>query len=115
MQAFSDWLSKLGDRKKSIVFVGFNAPFDWSFINYYFHRFLGQNPFGFSALDIKAMYLGAYGGTWEETKSSKIAARLKPSLKGDHNALHDALYQAELFRLIRAELFNKTAAVVKDH
>ena len=41
------------------VFVGFNAPFDWSFVNYYFHRFLGHNPFGFTAVDIKAYYMGA--------------------------------------------------------
>jgi hypothetical protein len=38
----------------------FNAPFDWSFVNYYFHRFTGANPFGFTALDIKAVH-GRYG------------------------------------------------------
>jgi len=103
MTAFSDWLSTLGSPRQSLVFVGLNAPFDWSFINYYFHRFLGKNPFGFSALDIKALYMGVYGSTWEETKSSKMASRLGPVLKGNHNALDDALYQAELFRLIRAD------------
>jgi DNA polymerase III epsilon subunit-like protein len=102
MRTFSDWLGTVAGEDDSIVFVGFNAPFDWSFINYYFHRFGGGNPFGFTALDIKALYMGATGCDWADTRSSKIAERLKPNLKGDHNALHDAQYQAEIFCLIRA-------------
>lgn len=98
MSRFADWISHLnGDP----VFVGLNAPFDWSFINYYFHRYVGENPFGFTALDIKAFYYGKFGGSWDATKSSAMASRLKPTLSGDHTALADARYQAELFRLIR--------------
>jgi DNA polymerase III epsilon subunit-like protein len=104
MRRFADWLSALEGPNASLVFVGFNAPFDWSFVNYYFHRFVGDNPFGFSALDIKALYMGATGCNWGDTRSSKIAERLKPALKGTHNALHDALYQAEIFRLIFSQL-----------
>jgi DNA polymerase III epsilon subunit-like protein len=102
MQAFHDWIVHAAGADGAPVFVGFNAPFDWSFVNYYFHRYLGKNPFGFAALDIKSMYMGAARSSWSDTRSSQIAAVLKPSLKGDHNALHDAQYQAELFRLIRA-------------
>jgi DNA polymerase III epsilon subunit-like protein len=101
MERFEKWIQGLATHEESVVFVGFNAPFDWSFVNYYFHRFLGRNPFGFSALDIKALYMGATGCAWNETKSSVMAKRLHPTLEGDHNALHDALYQAELFRLVR--------------
>lgn len=103
MSRFGVWLSKLTDSGTTPVFVGFNAPFDWSFVNYYFHRFTGGNPFGFSALDIKAYYMGASGCNWHETRSSSIAKDLKPRLSGNHNALGDALYQAELFRLIRGD------------
>ena len=101
MRRFKDWLTTVAGVDGSIVFVGFNASFDWSFVNYYFHRFSGGNPFGFTALDIKALYMGATGCDWVDTRSSKIAERLKPTLKGDHDALHDAQYQAEIFRLIR--------------
>jgi DNA polymerase III epsilon subunit-like protein len=101
MRCFGDWASGLVDTDKTLVFVGFNAPFDWSFVNYYFHRFIGQNPFGFAALDIKAYYMGATGCSWADTRSNRIAEALKPQRTGDHQALHDALYQAELFRLIR--------------
>jgi ribonuclease T len=103
MTSFAAWIVASTGTKSTPVFVGFNAPFDWSFINYYFHRFTGANPFGFTALDIKALWMGATGGSWSDTRSSRIAERLKPALRGDHNALHDALYQAELFRLITSE------------
>lgn len=102
MAAFGRWLEEAAGPGSTPVFVGFNAPFDWSFVNYYFHRFMGRNPFGFTALDVKALYMGRFGGSWRDTRSSRIAERLSPSLRGDHDALHDALYQAELFRLIMA-------------
>lgn len=106
MRRFDDWLSTLANSDDAAVFVGFNAPFDWSFVNYYFHRFLGRNPFGFTALDIKALYMGATGCKWAETRSSKIAHRLKPKLTASHNALQDAQYQAEIFRLIKSHLID---------
>lgn len=101
MNAFGKWAQALAGEDAALVFVGFNAPFDWSFVNYYFHRFTGANPFGFTALDIKALYMGATGSTWSDTRSSMIAKRLSPTRRGDHDALHDARYQAELFRLVR--------------
>lgn len=98
MAKFANWIEAVA-HGRTPVFVGFNAPFDWAFINHYFHQFHGGNPFGFSALDIKALYMGATGCSWAETRSSKVAERVSPTLEGNHNALQDALYQAELFRL----------------
>lgn len=103
MQQFDSWLQgEAVTPECTLVFVGLNAPFDWSFVNYYFHRFLGRNPFGFTALDIKAYYMGVTGCRWEDTRSSRMARDLKPQHSGSHRALQDALYQAELFRLTRA-------------
>ena len=101
MKRFQDWVAEVAGNDSTPVFVGLNAPFDWSFVNYYFHRYLQFNPFGFSALDIKALYMGATGSSWANTRSSQMAALLHPKFRGDHHALHDAQYQAELFRLIR--------------
>jgi DNA polymerase III epsilon subunit-like protein len=101
MFQFATWARSLAPNGEALVFVGFNAAFDWSFVNYYFHHFLGENPFGFSALDIKSFYMGASGGTWSDTRSSQMVKALKPRHTGDHNALHDAIFQAELFRLCR--------------
>jgi DNA polymerase III epsilon subunit-like protein len=101
MESFRQWIEQTCGREGRPVFVGFNASFDWSFVNYYFHKYLGTNPFGFAALDIKSFYMGAMRCSWDETRSSHIASRLKPSREGTHNALEDAKYQAEMFRLIR--------------
>jgi hypothetical protein len=98
MQRFAAWITESVGREVEPIFVGFNAPFDWSFINFYFHRYYGSNPFGHSALDIKAVFMGHTGCDWAETSSRKMASQLGVRATGDHNALHDALFQAELFR-----------------
>jgi DNA polymerase III epsilon subunit-like protein len=108
MSSLEKWLLDVAGSAKPI-FVGLNAPFDWSFINYYFHRFLGRNPFGFTALDIKALYMGAMGCTWEDTRSSRMSAKLGlPQKEMSHHALDDAKAQAELFVAIREK--SKTPA-----
>jgi DNA polymerase III epsilon subunit-like protein len=106
MSGFRDWIARATGTDGTPVFVGMNAPFDWSFINYYFHRYLSENPFGFTALDIKALYMGATGCNWQETKSSRMDNALHPTNSGSHDALADARYQAELFRLIRTKLMH---------
>ena len=102
MMRFENWIGEVVGFDGRPIMVGFNAPFDWSFVNYYFHRFLGRNPFGFTALDIKAYYMGIAGTSWHDTRSSVMSERLGATLQGDHDALHDALAQAEFFRLARA-------------
>lgn len=101
MRRFSSWLDGLPHGAGSLVFVGLNAPFDWSFVNYYFHRFMGRNPFGYTALDIKAYYMGVTGCPWTKATSSAMSKALRPQRAPDHDALQDALFQAELYRLIR--------------
>ena len=107
MLKLEQWLDKLCSADQKVVFVGLNAPFDWSFINYYFHKYSGANPFGFTALDMKAYYMGVTGCRWKETKSSQMTARLKPQSAPNHNALDDARFQAELFALMLAEGCNR--------
>lgn len=102
MTEFSAWIARNVPKESTPVFVGLNAPFDWGFVNYYFLKYLGENPFGFTALDIKALFMGVTGCSWYETRSSAIDKVVSPSQKGDHDALHDARYQAELFRLVFA-------------
>jgi DNA polymerase III epsilon subunit-like protein len=101
MNQFQKWIANVAGAESVPVFVGLNAGFDWSFVNYYFHRYLGDNPFGYSALDLKSMYLGAVGGAWATTGARQIAEHYHLSGHGDHDALHDAQFQADLFRLIR--------------
>ncbi|MCD8521873.1 MAG: 3'-5' exoribonuclease [Saccharospirillaceae bacterium] len=103
MLKLEKWLTDVCPPGQKVVFVGLNAPFDWSFINYYFHKYLGTNPFGFTALDMKAYYMGLTGCCWNQTKSSQMADRLHPQNSPNHNALDDARFQGELFALMLAE------------
>ncbi len=101
MISFEEWVLT-ACRGAKPVFVGLNAAFDWSFVNYYFHRFLGRNPFGFTALDIKSLYMGVMGGSWADTRSSRMVAALGiPTGEASHHALEDAQAQAKLFVAIR--------------
>lgn len=97
MAALRDWVAGTTGKRRA-VFVGFNAAFDWAFVNWYFHVFLGINPFGMGALDIKAYYMGLSGVTWAETSSSLLPGHFRSSQPQTHNALDDAIAQAEIFR-----------------
>ncbi|EGR2769638.1 3'-5' exonuclease [Vibrio parahaemolyticus] len=100
MAQFASWVADNTPEDCTPVFVGLNASFDWGFVNYYFLKYFGSNPFGISALDIKALFMGVTGCTWYGTKSSAIDKVVNPYQKGNHDALDDARYQGELFRLI---------------
>ncbi len=100
MQAFADWVREIAGPSARPVFVALNAPFDWMFVNDYFHRYLGENPFGHSALDIKAYFMGQSGVEWGQTSMQQMSRRLLQERKLTHNALADAQDQAEIFRLI---------------
>lgn len=102
MTAFADWLAGVVPPGHRPVFVGFNAPFDWMFVNDAFHRHLGRNPFGHSALDIKSYAMGRLGGSFADTSLARLGARLGGLGELPHHALEDARIQADLFRRLRA-------------
>ena len=97
MREFESWLAEIAKGRRA-VFVAFNATFDWSFVNWYFHFFCGTNPFGISGLDIKAYYAGMANVSWRETSLKRIPDRFRPSQQHTHNALDDAIEQAEVFQ-----------------
>ena len=103
MRQFADWVSSVTPPEHRAVMVGFNAPFDWMFVADYFERYLGRNPFGHSALDIKAYYMGVTGEPWSRTAMVHLAEHYGVTVDLTHNALDDARDQASLFRTVRAE------------
>lgn len=104
MARFEAWLKDAVPSDQEPIFVAFNAPFDWMFVCDYFHRFLGRNPFGYKALDVKAFYMGLVGVPWAETSMHHVAARYLGDRQLTHHALRDAQDQAVLFRRMLAEV-----------
>jgi ribonuclease T len=100
MAELETWLRReCGGRQP--IFVGFNAPYDWMFVADYFSRFVGHNPFGISALDLKSLYMGKHGVTrWEDTRKVHVNRRLGLLAPHSHHALDDAREQAELARIL---------------
>lgn len=98
MSMFEDWVLTEAPAGSRPVFTAFNAAFDWMFIADYFERFLGRNPFGHSALDIKAFAMGSGNTSWRATSMDVLAAEHLGGRSLTHNALADAQDQAELFR-----------------
>ncbi len=103
MRQFRDWVVEASAGKRP-VFVGFNASFDWSFVSFYFEVYLGENPFGIGALDIKAYFMGLTGCSWAETTSDRLPLTFRTALPHTNNALEDAIAQAAMFaKMLDAE------------
>jgi len=101
MTDFRQWVQKTAGHHRP-VFVGFNACYDWQFINWYFERFAKDNPFGFAGLDIKSYYMGLSGVSWSKTTSSQLPEVYRPDVPQTHNALDDAIAQASIFQKMLA-------------
>ena len=101
MERFAAWLIDACGRGGRPIFVGFNAPFDWMFVADYFWRYLGRNPFGVSALDLKSYYMGREGvSLWSETRRVFVDKQLRLDPDHSHHALDDARGQAAIARVL---------------
>lgn len=95
MVRFGAWLKKMLGNSKP-MFVSDNNGFDWQFINYYFHVFVGDNPFGFSSTNLGSLYKGLVKNTRKNFKHLR-------ETRHTHNALDDAIGNAEAMNKILKE------------
>lgn len=86
MEKFAKWVSENSVGKP--IFITDNPAYDWSFINYYFHYYLGKNPFGFSARRIGDLYCGMVKDSYAQWKWLR-------KTKHDHHPVNDAKGNAE--------------------
>lgn len=103
MRQFADWVGEVVPEGQRAVFVGFNAAFDWMFVADHFERYVGRNPFGHTALDIKAFAMGRLGRSWAGTSMKVLGPEYLSGRPLAHHALSDAQDQAALFRALYAE------------
>lgn len=92
---FNDWL-ELNNRGR-LLFISDNNGFDWQFINYYFHLFLGNNPFGHSSTNLGSLYKGLVKDATQNFKHLRKTAHT-------HNPLDDAIGNAEALLHMRREM-----------
>lgn len=86
-------------RRTPAIFVSDNPAYDFQWINFYFWRHIGTNPFGHSARRIGDFYAGCVGD-WKAASKWKRLRRTPH----DHHPVHDALGNAEaLIRILNGE------------
>jgi len=95
MARFADWVTSHGGRRP--IFISDNNGFDWGFVNYYFHRFVGQNPFGHSSQNLGSLYKGVVKDTFANFKHLRTT-------RHTHHPVDDARGNAEALLRIKAEL-----------
>lgn len=88
MTRFSDWVHEHNKHYRPI-FISDNNGFDWSFVNYYFHAFLGQNPFGWSSRNICDLHHGLCKSMFSRPKKLR-------KTKHNHDPVNDAKGNAEI-------------------
>lgn len=86
MLQFDNWLSSVSNGK--LMFYSDNNGYDWQFINWYFHHFLGKNPFGHSSTNINSLYKGI-------EKSMFVNCKHLRKTKHTHHPVDDAKGNAE--------------------
>ena len=93
MAKFANWLKGVNNPR----FISDNNGYDWSFINWYFHKFYGLNPFGFSSQNLNSLWKGFKNNLFSSFKKLR-------KTKHDHNPVNDAKGNAEAL-LAMVEMF----------
>jgi len=86
MARFKQWLSEVC--KDRPIFISDNNGFDWMFVCWYFHHFLGENPFGFSSQNLGSLYKGLVKDGFKTFKHLRKTAHT-------HHPVDDARGNAE--------------------
>jgi hypothetical protein len=81
------------------VLAAYPAGFDWVYLYWYFETYADRgSPFRFSSLiDMKTMYATKAGVTYSDVSKPRMPKHLLSTREHTHNALDDAIEQADLF------------------
>jgi DNA polymerase III alpha subunit (gram-positive type) len=100
MRQYVAWVQALPGKP---VFVAYPAAFDFMFVYWYLRRFVGESPFGHSALDLKTLAMALLGKPYRDSVKRNMPPRWFDRLPHTHRALDDALEQGALFCNMLAE------------
>ncbi len=98
MESAARWVQELAGDHRAVL-VAYPVAFDWAFLYWYFVRFAQHgSPFGFSScLDIRTLYQAKAHTVHDRSGKEHMPGELLPARPHTHNALDDAIEQAELF------------------
>lgn len=100
MRDAADWISKVAGGGEPVL-VAYPLSFDWTWLYWYFMNFLEVSPFNHSrCFDIKTAYAVKAQVPIAGAGRAKLPEKLLPAAPHTHNALDDALEQAEIFAKI---------------
>lgn len=88
MGSFDKWLAENSQGRP--LFISDNNGFDWQFINWYFHHFIGKNSFGHSSMNLGSFYKGL-------VKDTTLNFKHLRKTKHTHHPVDDARGNAEAF------------------
>lgn len=94
MRAYVDWINALDGKP---VFVAYPAGFDFLFVYWYLMRFVGESPFGHSALDMKTYAMAVLKTGYRDSARRNMPRDWLDPLPHTHVALDDAIEQGALF------------------
>ena len=86
------------------VMVAFPVAYDAMWVQWYMHRFVGDDPFRRRAIIIKTLAMVAMGAGYRATAKSSLPKHWRPPARHTHVAVEDAIEQGELFMNIVREL-----------
>ena len=97
MPEFVAWVKPICGDQHVPVFVAYPAGFDHPFIRHYSLVYAGEDPFGFSAVDIKTFAMALLNTSFRETVKKRFPKEWLPPNKHEHVALADAIEQGHMF------------------
>jgi DNA polymerase III alpha subunit (gram-positive type) len=95
MEHFRNWISEHSNKQP--FFISDNNGFDWQFINYYFHHFLKNNPFGYSSTNLGSLYKGLVKDTNKNFKHFRKTVH-------SHDPVDDVRGNAEALLYLKNEM-----------
>lgn len=97
MRGAADWIRERCEGGKPVL-VAYPLGFDWSWIHWYFVRYLGASPFGHSrGFDLKTAVALMEENPISGAGRSRLPETLRPDHPHTHHATDDAISQAQIF------------------
>jgi len=95
MSMFLEWVKVIGGARP--LFISDNNGFDYMFVSWYFHHFLGFDPFGHTSTNLGSLYKGLVKTCFKNFKHLRVT-------RHTHNPVDDAMGNVEALLHMEKEM-----------